>query len=117
MARLARAWLLSLRRATHTSRRGRLMFESFAALFPANWQAAVLALTAPLRWLAEWQPALARLMYYDRSTLAMVAVSALLLVPVLVVAAGSWCTMLSLYTIPFRSGRGQFLTTLLMTWW
>src|SRR5690242_2227018 len=93
------------------------MFESFIALFPANWRPAMLALTAPLRWLAEWQPALARLMYYDHSTLAIVAVSALLLIPVLVIATGSWCTMLSLYTIPFRSGRGHFLTTLLMTWW
>src|SRR5580765_6472948 len=37
-----------------TFRRGRPMFESFAALFPAEWRAAVLALTAPLRWLAEW---------------------------------------------------------------
>ena len=93
------------------------MFETFAALFPANWRPAVLVLIAPLRWLAEWQPALARLMYADHSTLVIVGVSALLLVPMLVVAAGSWCTMLSLYSIPFRSGRGHFLATLLMTWW
>ena len=93
------------------------MFESFAALFPAEWQAAVLALTAPLRWLTEWQTALARLMYADQSTLAIIGISALALIPVLVVAAGSWCTMLALYTIPFRSGRGHFLSTLLMTWW
>ena len=93
------------------------MFESFAALFPADWRAAVLALTAPLRWLAEWQPALARQLYADQSALAIVGISALLLVPALVVAAGAWTTMLSLYTIPFRSGRGHFLTTLLMTWW
>jgi len=93
------------------------MFESFAMLFPAEWRAAVLALTAPLRWLAEWQPALARLMYTNHSTLAVAGISALLLTPMLVVAAGSWCTMLSLYTIPFRSGRGHFLSTLLMTWW
>jgi len=93
------------------------MFETFAALFPADWRAAVLALTAPLRWLAESQTALASLIFADRSTLAIVATFALLLVPALVVAAGTWCTMLSLYTIPFRSGRGHFLTTLLMTWW
>ena len=93
------------------------MFESFAALFPAEWRPTVLALTAPLRWLTEWQSALANLMYSDHGTLAIVGVSALALVPLLVVAAGSWCTMLSLYTIPFRSGRGQFLSTLLMTWW
>jgi hypothetical protein len=93
------------------------MFESFAALFPAEWRPAVLALTAPLRWLTEWQPALARTMFTDQSTLAIIGISALLLIPMLVVAAGSWSTILSLYTIPFRSGRGQFLTTLLMSWW
>ena len=93
------------------------MFESFAALFPAQWRMAVLALTAPLRWLTEWQPALARLLFSNDSTLGIVGLSVLLLVPGLVLCAGSWCTMLSLYTIPFRSGRGGFLTTLLMTWW
>ena len=32
------------------------MFESFAQLFPAQWQAGVLLLLAPLRLLAAWQP-------------------------------------------------------------
>ena len=31
------------------------MFESFAQLFPADWQGAVLTLLAPMRWLAAWQ--------------------------------------------------------------
>jgi hypothetical protein len=42
---------------------------------------------------------------------------AVLLVPVLLLSAGLWSTALSLYTLPFRSGRGAFITAMLMTWW
>ena len=41
----------------------------------------------------------------------------LLLIPVAVLIASMWATMTSLYTLPFRSGRGYFLTALLMSWW
>lgn len=41
----------------------------------------------------------------------------LLLLPVAVLVTSMWATMTSLYTLPFRSGRGYFLTALLMSWW
>src|SRR5439155_777335 len=41
----------------------------------------------------------------------------LLFFPTMVLIAGVWGTMVSLYTIPFRSGRGRFLAALLMSWW
>jgi hypothetical protein len=41
----------------------------------------------------------------------------LLLLPAAVLIVGMWATMTSLYTLPFRSGRGYFLTALLMSWW
>jgi len=41
----------------------------------------------------------------------------LLLLPVAVLLASLWATMVSLYSLPFRSGRGYFLTALLMSWW
>jgi hypothetical protein len=41
----------------------------------------------------------------------------LLLLPVAILIASMWATMASLYTLPFRSGRGYFLTALLMSWW
>jgi hypothetical protein len=41
----------------------------------------------------------------------------LLLLPVAVLIVSLWATMTSLYTLPFRSGRGYFLTALLMSWW
>jgi hypothetical protein len=37
--------------------------------------------------------------------------------PVLLLIAGMWSTMVSLYTLPFRSGRGGFVTSMLMAWW
>jgi hypothetical protein len=43
--------------------------------------------------------------------------STLLLLPVAVLITSMWATMTSLYTLPFRSGRGYFLTALLMSWW
>jgi len=92
------------------------MFETIAQLFPAQWQGAVLLLMAPLRWLAQWQPQLIRAMV-DGQPAGRLLTWAVLLVPVLLLAAGTWCTALSLYTLPFRSGRGTFLTAMLMTWW
>jgi hypothetical protein len=41
----------------------------------------------------------------------------LLLLPVAILITSLWATMTSLYTLPFRSGRGYFLTALLMSWW
>ena len=50
-------------------------------------------------------------------TLGFIAGEVLLIVPILLIMAGTWCTVTSLYTLPFRSGRGGFLTSLLMAWW
>jgi len=92
------------------------MFDSFAQLFPAQWQPAVILLTAPLRWLGQWQPAMLSSLINVHPA-ARLFTWVVLLVPVLVLMAGAWCTAASLYTLPFRSGRGHFLTALLMTWW
>ncbi len=43
--------------------------------------------------------------------------AALLLLPAAVLIVSLWAMMVSLYTLPFRSGRGYFLTALLMSWW
>jgi hypothetical protein len=92
------------------------MFESFAQLFPAQWQGAVLLLLAPLRLLAELQPTIFSALIGGNPA-GRLFMWVVLLVPVLLLAAGMWCTALSFYTLPFRSGRGAFLTAMLMTWW
>jgi hypothetical protein len=93
------------------------MFESFADLFPANWRPAILVLTAPFRWLVAWQGFMFRWGFGHDQTIGFVIAEVLLIVPLLLIVAGSWSSAASLYTVPFRSGRGRFLTLLLMTWW
>ena len=92
------------------------MFESFAQLFPTEWQSAVLVLVAPMRMLADWQSTIS-ITWTGGHPAALVLAWVLLLMPALLLAAGAWCTLVSLYTLPFRSGRGSFLTALLMAWW
>src|SRR5947209_577099 len=93
------------------------MLESFAELFPAEWRPAMLVLTAPFRWMAAWQATMLHPIFGGSLSLGVIVAAVLLLAPALLVASGAWCTMASLYTLPFRSGRGSFLTSLLMAWW
>jgi hypothetical protein len=92
------------------------MFESFAQIFPASWHSAVLTLLAPMRLLADWQSTVS-LAWTDGPLAGRALAWVLLLMPALLLAAGMWCTVVSLYTLPFRSGRGYFITALLMAWW
>jgi hypothetical protein len=92
------------------------MFDSIAQIFPAQWQGAVLLLLAPLRWLGQVQSTIVDAILGSHPA-GRILLWVVLLIPALVIAAGMWCTALSLYTIPFRSGRGTFLTAVLMTWW
>src|SRR5215216_4249216 len=54
---------------------------------------------------------------FDGSAETGVLKATLLLLPAAVLIVSMWATMVSLYTLPFRSGRGYFLTALLMSWW
>src|SRR5262245_20462993 len=93
------------------------MFDSFAHIFPAEWQGAVMLLVAPLRWLAGLQETVVHFFVSSGSPLVVSLLVAGLALPGVVFSAAMWCTMLSMYTIPFRSGRGRFITTILMGWW
>lgn len=92
------------------------MFQSIIDLFPAEWRGPVMVLTAPLRWIPEWQSMMLTSMS-GQNPAAIALAAAGLLMPVLLLIAAMWCTMLSIYTLPFRSGRGGFVTALLMAWW
>jgi len=92
------------------------MFEAFALLFPADWQGAVLTLLAPMRWLAAWQSTVAAT-WTGGSAAGSALLWIALLLPALLIASGMWSTVASIYTLPFRSGRGAFITSMLMAWW
>ena len=92
------------------------MLQALVDLVPAEWRGAVTAFIAPLRWVAEWQNSVLTYMW-SQSPATVVLTAVLLLMPALLMIAGMWATMLSMYTIPFRSGRRGFVTSLLMAWW
>src|SRR5688572_27242788 len=79
-------------------------FESLIALFPAEWRGAVTVLSAAVRWIPEWQSLMLNSML-AQNTGVILLVAALLALPALLLVAGMWTTMVSLYTLPFRSGR------------
>src|SRR5918996_4361040 len=93
------------------------MFDAIVELVPVEWRATVTVLLSPLRWIPELQATLLRPSMIGDSVAGIVLVSATLLLPALLVIVGLWCTMLSLYTLPFRSGRGSYITALLLAWW
>ena len=68
-------------------------------------------------WIADWQAVLFGFTLSGATAWELVLKCVFLLLPVGLLVAGVWCTMASLYTLPFRSGRGGFLTSLLMSWW
>lgn len=68
-------------------------------------------------WILDWQSILFGFTLSGESAWEVVLKGVFLLLPVGLLVVGVWCSMASLYTLPFRSGRGGFLTALLMSWW
>jgi hypothetical protein len=93
------------------------VFDTIEQLLPVEWRGAYHALSAPLRWIPEWQMWMLRELWYGSTVAEVVLERTLVLLPATLLIVGMWTTMLSLYTLPFRSGRGGFVTSLLMSWW
>jgi len=92
------------------------MFQSLIELMPVESRGVLTVLSAPLLWIPEWTSVMLTFMTgQNPGVVALLAVA--LLMPAMLMIAGMWSTMISLYTLPFRSGRGSFVTALLMAWW
>lgn len=74
-------------------------------------------LLAPLFWILEMQRILVEFFLYSSSPWAAAVKYVFLLFPVLLFVAAIWCTQISLYTIPFRSERINFVQKILFAWW
>jgi hypothetical protein len=93
------------------------MTNPIQELVPAEWRGTFALLATPLSWIPNWQAALLELAWYGDTPLEVTLKRVIILLPCLVFIAGMWSTMTALYTLPFRSGRGGFITALLMSWW
>jgi hypothetical protein len=71
---------------------------------------------AGMSWILDLQHIVFGFIFDGTAGMAVLKAS-LLLLPAAVLLVSMWATMISLYSLPFRSGRGYFLTALLMSWW
>jgi len=93
------------------------MFEAIQLYIPMEWRRTVEFLGAPLWWIPEWQDKVLRSTLTGVTPWDVTLRYLFLLLPIFLLVAGVWTTMVALYTIPFRAQRTRFATTLALTWW
>lgn len=94
------------------------MFESLLQSLPDAWREAAMFLAGLVSWIPAWQGHVLRtVLTPDGSWVAVAASWTLLGLPALLLVVAIWSTMLSAYTLPFRSGRGAYVRTLAFSWW
>ena len=93
------------------------MLEQIVDMAPEQWQELIGIMIAPIQWIPEMQWWFIDFFSDSPSGWIAFAKFVLLFFPVLLWIAAMWCTQLSIYTIPFRSGRLKFFSMMLMAWW
>lgn len=89
------------------------MFERL----PEHWQEIIELLLTPIAWIPEMQQAILDFFLDSPSGWIAAGKFVLLVFPALLIVGAVWCTQLSIYTLPFRSGRVKFITMMLLAWW
>src|SRR5438552_6996516 len=93
------------------------MPKSITNLVPEQWQDLVEFLAAPVSWIPGMQREILSFLINSASGWTAGVYWVLLLFPALLWIGAVWCTQLSLYTLPFRSGRLEFITKMLLGGW
>ena len=88
-----------------------------ATLATDQWQEILEILLVPIKWIIPLQKALIDFFVHSSSAWGAIGKYLFLFFPLLLLLGALWCTQLSLYTVPFRSKRINFITTLLLAWW
>ena len=84
---------------------------------PERWQDVIQLLLAPIAWVPRLQEALLAFFLSPATEWVTGAKYVFLLFPALLGVAAVWVTLLSLYTLPFRSRRVRFVAMMLLAWW
>ena len=92
------------------------MFELIHRI-PDPWRQLTDVLIAPLAWIPVMQHTLWDFFFAPGPWWLLTGKYIFLVFPALLAVAAVWCTQLSLYTLPFRSSRVQFIPTMMLTWW
>jgi len=94
------------------------VLDQIIAVAPERWRELLGVLLAPIIWIPRMQQLILEF-FLDSSSPWWLAAGkyVFLLFPVLLWVAALWSTQFSLYTLPFRSRRLNFLSTIMLTWW
>jgi len=93
------------------------MIDRIIGKLPEAWRGPAELLAAPIAWVPVLQQTLISF-FFDPQPGWMAALKyVFLLFPVLLGVVAVWCTGLSVYTMPFRSGRTRFVSLVLLAWW
>jgi hypothetical protein len=84
---------------------------------PERWQDVIQLLLGPIAWVPRLQEALLAFFLNPATPWVTGAKYVFLLFPALLGVAAVWITLLSLYTLPFRSRRVHFVAMMLLAWW
>ena len=93
------------------------LLQTIPQSIPDQWRDVLRFLASGFTWILDWQSVVLGYSVTGSSGWVIALKATLLLLPSALLVAALWCTMASLYTLPFRSGRGGFLATLLVSWW
>src|SRR5712691_2927471 len=93
------------------------MSNPITNLVPGQWQDLLEFLAAPVSWIPGMQREILAFLLNSSSGWTAGVYWVLLLFPALLWIGAVWCTQLSLYTLPFRSGRLEFIKKMLLAWW
>src|SRR2546425_8211057 len=93
------------------------MIDRIMGRLPEAWRELIELAASPIAWLPGLQHMAINFFFDSPSGWAAAAKFVFLLLPILLSFVAIWCTGFSVYTLPFRSRRIDFVSTLLMAWW
>src|SRR6266704_1961554 len=93
------------------------MLLSLQQALPQTWRDTFQLLASGFTWTLELSKPVLDFALFGSTPWERVFKAVLIVLPCFVLVVGMMCTMASLYTLPFRSGRGGFLVAVVMSWW
>jgi len=91
------------------------MFDQIIAMVPEQWRGLFEILVAPIAWIPDMQQVILEFFLDSPSVWIATAKFLFLLLPALLWISAVWCTQLTLYTLPFRSRRVNFISMILLS--
>jgi len=93
------------------------MIDRIIAKLPESWRGLAELVVAPIAWVPVLQQTLMSFFLDSQPGWVAALKYVFLLFPVFLGVVAVWCTGLSVYTLPFRSGRTRFVSLILLAWW